>query len=1325
MKRLQFCLAVFAVLLALALSAFAQVEFGQFTGGVFDPTGAAVANAKVTVTNPGTDQTFKATTNSSGNYTVREVPPGVYRITVEAAGFKSVSNNGVTANAGTISHVDFKMQIGKASEVVEVTAEAAAVNTEDSKLSTTVTATQIANLPLNGRNVYDLIQLAPGAVNVTGVDFENGHNTVVNGVREDFNGFMINGISNKDLSGGVVNVPIEDTVAEFQQLELNVSAQYGSSAGSINNLVTKSGTNAIHGSAWDYLRNDALDANEFFLNQTGTARPPLHFNQAGLTVGGPIIKDKLFFFGSYQHDHFISSGTPQTLTVESAAWREAVTSAAQLPGAYDSVASLLYSPSNKGGFPPAIPGNPNSANAVTLASYVTPGVTLSNPTPTPEQGFAEYLCNTWVGYGNTSFGNTIVPRLAPILGVTATDIATMATLPGLGLATGACNTALTPAQAGTFGAASGLGRNDVFENPTTAIFGTQTQALGNLFNGNEASGRIDYNFNNNNRMFAQFNWLKETDSFGPCYSYCTRGFTNPAKDYFPTGQLSFVHTFSATVLNEFRVGYTQNNTGTTPNVPGVPSVSFGDGVAAFGSYNGYPQFFKDHEYSYGDMVSISHGNHSFKVGADLRRNIENSQFNVGRPSYIFNNPLYFAADSPGAEIAGVNPDFTNGGTGNAELDTNVRHWRNWEVGAYFQDDWKMSKRLTLNLGLRWDFYKRHTEQDNLATTFLLGSGSNIVQQLANANVPLGATVLTGPNAGQICAPALNGAPAPSAIVLAGQCGAGGFAAASSLGPNRYKDFGPRVGFAWDVFGDGKTSLRGGFGISYEGTLYNPLSNSRWNPPYYSFNLTSNALLPIFGSGGTVVYGPTTCGTTFGSCVPSGAAPTYTGPPTNPGQGTIAGNGDGATGNISGWAGFNPDTSYLSGIVLPKGIDDPYVYNYFLSVQREVAPKTVVEINYVGTAAHKLFRAEDINRAPGTLLPAGACVTDNLGRSLCGRADGLLENTPAGLTAMQQAAYANPASVNPVGILNPNYGKLRTWENVVNSNYNGLQAQVKKQMSHGILFNANYTYSHSIDNGSTWHSGATTANGAAGGEGYTTDQTLPGLDRGNSIYDIRHRLVLNYVIQLPGQNLKGALGAIAGGWSYNGIWSFQTGAHWQPYANVDDDPAALVQISNPSVACSANDVTAGNCENLGGNWNLDGGSSGRPNSSIQHITFNRNVWANGWCQGGFSFGSPCTGNQANLPVLSQPCLGCTGNLGRNNFVGPGQWYSDMTLAKTFTLTERFHLKFEANAFNIFNRPNFLLAVNGGGAHNSIQDPLLGAAAGTLNARNLQFGLKILF
>jgi len=403
MRRLQFCLAVFA-LLALTCSAFAQVQNGQITGTVTDPSGAAIANAKVTVTNMGTNLSISTTTNSSGNYTVKELPLGTYKVTAEASGFKTVANTDITVNAGTIAHVDVKMTMGQAKEIVEVTGAAAAVNTEDSKLATTVSSAQISNLPLNGRNVYDLMKMSTGAVDVLGVMMENGHSTVVNGLREDFNGFLVNGVSNKGLSGGNVNTPIQDTVEEFQQLQLNMSAQYGNSAGTINNLVMKSGTNAFHGTVWEFLRNDAMDANQFFLNANQTKKPALRFNQFGFTLGGPIMKDKLFFFGSYQGDRFKTIGTPQTVQQETSDFRAAVDAADQAAGV-QSTASLLY-----GTFQPNLPGTPGTQT--TLDEYAFDA----------DLGLPNY--NFWLCQDNNT--PAIAARMANILGVTAQDQTNMA-----------------------------------------------------------------------------------------------------------------------------------------------------------------------------------------------------------------------------------------------------------------------------------------------------------------------------------------------------------------------------------------------------------------------------------------------------------------------------------------------------------------------------------------------------------------------------------------------------------------------------------------------------------------------------------------------------------------------------------------------------------------------------------------------------------------------------------------------------------------------------------------------------------------------------------
>src|SRR6267378_7170526 len=310
-----------------AASAHAQLTTGVFAGTVTDPQGAAVAGAEVAIINVGTDSTVTVKTNAEGSYRVPELPLGTYKFTVTAAGFKKALKPGVYLNSGAIERVDFKLELGQQSETVVVEAGAIQVQTEDSRLSTTISSAQISSLPLNGRNVFDLITLAPGAVDVTGVSFENGHNTVVNGLRPNFSGFLVNGSSDKGLSGGVVTVPNADIVQEFQELTLNMSAQYGNSAAAIVNVVTKSGTNTLHGSVYEFFRNDKLDANDFFRNRGGVPKQPLRFNQFGATATGPIWKDHLFFTASYQGERFVTSAPAKTVISEAPQWRQAVISA--------------------------------------------------------------------------------------------------------------------------------------------------------------------------------------------------------------------------------------------------------------------------------------------------------------------------------------------------------------------------------------------------------------------------------------------------------------------------------------------------------------------------------------------------------------------------------------------------------------------------------------------------------------------------------------------------------------------------------------------------------------------------------------------------------------------------------------------------------------------------------------------------------------------------------------------------------------------------------------------------------------------------------------
>jgi Carboxypeptidase regulatory-like domain len=1217
------------ILIAFAIPASSQIQNGEFTGLITDSSGAVINQARVLIHNLGTDYTLEVRSSQDGVYRGRELMVGQYRITVEVPGFRAATSGALFLNSGTVVRLDFLLQVGAGEETIEVS-DMTSVNTENARLSHTVDPTLIANLPLNGRNVYDLIQYVPGATNVRGVIFEKGANTVVNGVRQNFNGFLINGVANKGLSGGPVNQPIQETVQEFQVVTLNNSAEFGNSAGAITSLVTKSGTNELHASAWEYFRNDALDANPFFANRdpdsANRKKAPLRLNQFGATIGGPIIKNKLFYFGAYQGDRFLTSSAGPVL-MESPQFRSAAIAA--FP---NSVAALLYK-----SFSPSTRGAPR----MTLRQYVT-----SADGPFSGRGFssfAEYLCPRNLdlsGFDPTAAAD-LSNRFARLFGVEQSDIDQMNQ--------GGCpgGSPFASPQPGAFN------RDDPFLEQAIDI--NKSQVAEDLFDGNEASLRLDFSLGSRDRLFGQFNWARSRDQY-IASSLSLRGFRNPSETRTPNFQFSYIHTFSPTVINELRAGYAGNATDIIVNTPGVPSIVFDDGTLGFGSDSGYPEKLHENIYTYGDMISFNRGRHNLRAGVDLRRNLENSNLNVGRPGYSFFDSLFFAADAPYTQGAGVNPEFSRNTP--PHLETNIRHWRNWEVGAFVQDVWKLTRRVTLSLALRYDLFTRHNELNELTTTFLKGPGRDLVDNIT-----------TG--AGQI-KDASTPCPGNPQATLAGVCGPGGFAPAFMLGAGDHNNFAPKIGFAWDVFGNGRTSLRGGFGLAYEGTLYGALSNTRWNPPYYSLDGASNFLVRDVSR---IVYGPR-----------GGVPPTFTEPA--PAE-QNSGSGVQATGNISGWDPANPHLSLGTTVVFPEGIRDPYVENWFLGVQHQLRTRIVVQLNYVGTAGHKLFRGEAANRVPGARLPEGTCVTDTFGRKLCSQINTNLD--------------ANGFVINPVGRLNPNYGSFRVRKNVGNSIYHGLQFSVQKQMSHGLQIGGNYTWSHAIDSGSGWGAFAT-ANGVAAGDAITTDLTLPGLDRGNSTFDIRHRLTFHYVWESPFfQNSDGWLGAILGGWQWNGIWSFQSGARWSPFRG-----GGPFLEGNGTDACDPASFDPTQCVNTGGDYNLDGIGNDRPNAIADHVNAKHDQWADGF----------------NLPIgfFTEPCLGCVGNLGRNTFVGPGYWAVDTSIFKTFQLSERLRLQIRAEAFNVFNHTNFQL---GSTEMASLNDPFFGQAGGTSNPRQLQFGLKLSF
>jgi hypothetical protein len=1125
-----FLLAGAIMLLGSAL-AWGQVTYGEITGMVTDATKAVIPGVEVVATNTGTGVSRNALSESTGLYRIPLLPPGTYTVKATMTGFKTAVRQGITLSVGQVARVDLTLEVGNISETVTVSGEASPVDTEQGRVSTLVDSKKILDMPLNGRNIYSLMTLAPGSVNTTSTIQEPGAGGIdnldtasVNGGRANFNGFWLDGVTNTGLSGGSSFAPTVDSIQEFRMETLNFSAEFGVSAGSVVNVVSKSGTNSFHGTGYEVLRNDNADAREFF----DTTKPEFKRNQFGASLGGPIVKNSTFFFATYEG---VRQGTGNSIlqSFEAPAWANYV----KQYGA--PVSQFLYT-----NYPL---GYPLQTITDTVGSYLT------------NYGFidedSQALVDDFLG---STFGSP----------------------PGALAAT-------APMQG------------------ETSFF------LPDNYTSNQVSVRIDQEFRGGkDKLSGRLYWYK---SDGIIHSTSQRAaFDSPQQIEGWAPSINETHIFSPSTVNEFRVGFNRNRNDIYAGDPGVPYIwDIGSGYPTFGAYNGYPQLFTENVYSYSDTVNITKGKHGLKAGLEFRRNQENSSFDVGRPSYYFYNLVYLALDDPYYQIAGVDPHITDG-TNQGELYNNFRGWRNTEFGAFFNDDWKVTPNLSINLGIRYDLYTRLTEVQNRATQFTMNDGDNLWYRLQN----------------------------------------GEFATANSLSAGDHNNFAPRVGFAWDPTKDGKTSVRGGYGVAYQAGVYNPLANSRWNPPYYSFNL----ICGVCGyDNATVLYGPQT----------PGQAVTATGP--DPNIGALS-----YEGNIIAYDPTNSNTTYLTGIPNPR-MRDPYIMSWFVGIQRELARNLTLEVNYVGTGGRKIIRAEDWNRFTG----------DRLGYI-----------SPTG-------TFEGDTRLNRI---NANYGRMRFWENSVTSSYNGLQAQISKRFSQGYALTGNYTWSHSIDLRSTWHSGATSSNQAQ--EGYATDVEDIRLDRGRSIFDARHRFVLNGIWDLPlFTNSSTTMQNLFGGWQVNGILSLQSGQPFTPY----------IGTSFPA----------------GGDFNADGSPNDRPNTPAigNSVSSSRSSWAN---NAGGPFNIPTTNpsgvpsTQENLDYFGTPAAGADGTLGRNTYEGPGFANVDFSVFKNIKIpqiNEQSMLQVRFEFFNMFNRVNFYQP------EPKLNSSTFGRPTQTFDARQIQFGIKFIF
>lgn len=958
---------------ALSLAGVWGQSTSTIVGTITDASGAVIPGAEVTVTNLGTSRAITVLTSDSGRYRVGNLIPGRYEVKASLTGFKTAVGQ-VLTTVDQISTVSLTLEIGEVTEIVTVMDAGTTVNVEEGRVSSLVDSERIADLPLNGRNVYQLMQTAPGVVNTEATVDEPGQLSNVNGGRANMNGFWMDGVSIRALSGGTGAgdgpgmQPNLEAIQEFRIETLNFSAEYGGNTAAVVSVVSKSGTNDFHGSAFWFGRRDSLDAREFF----DAEKPPYSQDQFGGSLGGPIWKDKTFFFASYEGTR-IETGESELTTFESPEWNAFVSQYGAPVGAF--IASNY-------------PGRELNQGVVSTVG--------------------EYLSDFWWTEGTSQ------AEVDAVLG-------------------------------------------DLFGSPPGALSaGAPMLGEANYFtpdnsDHNGFSGRIDHNFSENDRLYGRYFYFRNNGTQDPDPR---PAFLVPFAGRNHLVALNWTHVFSPTAVNEVRSGLTRYFSDIPAGTPGVPRIAeYGSGVATWGSYNGYPQLFVENVYTAADTMSLNVGNHGIKIGGEFRRDQENSEFDVGRPSYYFFDLVYTALDDPYYQIGGVDPHLL--GDGKAELKSSIRSWRGSELGFFFNDDWKVLPNLTLNLGVRWDWFSRLTEKYGRATRYRMDNGGDNIWQ----NIALG-----------------------------------DFEAADQLSENDWNNFAPRFGFAWDPCNDGKMSVRGGYGIAYNGAVFNPLANSRWNKPYYSFNL----LCDVCGREGEVLlYGPQ-----------DGSPVRADGDNNNPGAATYPG-------NIIAYDPDNPNLAYLTGIPNPR-MRDPYTQSFFFGLQREIARDMTIEANYVGTLGRKLIRAEDFNRFAGDML------------------------------GWPEPGFGRFEGDTGFNRINENEGTMRFWENSVNSNYHALQVQFNKRYAGGFALNAHYTWAKALDVRSTWHSGNTSSNYRQ--EGYSTDLRNIRADYGRAIFDARHRAVFNWLYDVPWlqDSDSWAMRNLVGGWQLNGIMALQSGQPFTPY-----------------------------------------------------------------------------------------------------------------------------------------------------------------------------------
>jgi hypothetical protein len=1277
-------LAVASVCLMCSTLLLAQSTGGRILGRVADQSGAVLAGVKVTATNDATGVGRDTTTNASGDYVFPEVPVGTYTLSFDQTGFKTILRKGVTLDLNQVITLNMTMQIGQTKETVEVTSEAPLVDTTTTQLGAVVNDRSVSTLPLNARDTYQFLQLQPGVMSTSGTGNSIVYGTdkagavSVNGGRGRSNNFSVNG---GDANDQFVNLPTvqpsPDSIEEFRVLTNTFDAEYGRNSGSVVNVVTKSGTNNIHGNVYEFFRNTVFNAKGYCLAEvSGVAceEPKSNQNQFGGTLGGPIIKDRTFFFTSYEGRR-IRQGIPSPLVT--------VPTASERPSATQPFADFSSETpfSQTGGvLTNAFPLNqrPNCTTALGSAPNIPDG---------------------------QSYGDLFPGNIIPLGCLDATAVDLLQFVP-------------TPAN----------GSNALETAPVQPERGDQfTVRLDHRLNGNQ--NLSFYYYFDDHHLISPFAQFEAAGANVP-------GFGSITNERFQQYNITHTWTISNTTVNEFRFNYnreaqrafqhpvrtstvqnscppapawliagtgnqpvpcfsdptdSENKLGIHPNLgpqhEGLPFIQVSGGFTIGNNGEGeLPQVGNSFQWS--DSISKVAGKHSLKFGGDVRRQ------RFDQTLYFDVNGEFFVDETSTNSTLGDTAfsDYMLGlpgsyGQGSAQVE-NVR-----STGLYLfaQDSWKIRPNLTLNYGLRWELNTPIADISKHVQTFHPGQVSTIFPCQLSVSIPY------WQNEVGIANPDCNNTgTVPTGLVVPGDKGV-----PNALTQTYYKAFAPRIGISYSPGTSGKTTFKAGWGLFYNPIEQLVLEQFSAEPPFGGSTFPFNTLLnePFLDQSGDFSY------------------PNPFGLPGLSGHNGIL---NPPRGQPVDWSMFRP--ILLFGQFQPH-MRSQYSAQYNLTIERELTRDMKFQIGYVGSQGHRLLATHDINfgnpqtcldlqalensyTGPARLDPAltcgpyfadtgffvppqwkqkgGATVDVTVPAQglhlpyggpgggpmfIPGGTDVNTLTSGNGITLIGLRRYSSPQCQPLTGVgcppdFIPVFSSIFAQDTIANSAYNSLQASLDKRFAHGLQFTAAYTFSKSFDQASSFE-------GILNPIDFRRSRAL-------SSFDARHRIVVSYYWELPFQHYNGAKGKVLNGWAMSGITTFQTGF-----------PIRITTLDDQELM-----------------YSFDFELPGEPDLVAPFRTMKPQ-------SNGNYFFDPASFSEDNT-------LGRIGNSPRTICCGPHISQTDFAILKTIQLTEAKHIDFRAEFFNIFNHTQF---INPDG--NFSDGSQFGQVTQSRDPRQVQFALKFFF